>query len=282
MRTRRCGFTLVELLVVIAIIAVLIGILLPTLQRARQAALRTQCMTNQRQLLQGIVSYQTNYRGRYPCGIYGGNIAHSRIVRYDPLDLNSGSYSPTNPRPAHDQGWTHLGFLWIRQIVKDARIFYCPANVLHRNYEDSWLSEFNGSGRLHTAYSYRVAYADATAYGMPNFPTLNYPFAERNADQTDERRFIASALVGKVRGIRSITADNFGYPDGNKSSWSHIRPYGIVVGFTDGHCSYVPLLEKDFNIIGTFNLGLADQYLTMYFRAFDDNNFVKVRRAFGI
>ena len=282
MHTVRRAFTLVELLVVIGIIAVLIGILLPTLSKVRNQALRTNCMSNQRQLLLGVIQYQTQFRGRFPCGIYGGNIAHSRIVRYDPNDLNSGSYSPTNPRPAHEEGWTHLGFLWARKIVKDGRIFYCPANTQFRSYENAWLSEINGSGRIHTSYSYRVAYSDSTAYGLPSFPTTNYPLQERNADRNDEIRFIKAALAGRVRGPRAITADNFGYPDGNKSSWAHVKPYGIAVGYSDGHCSYQPLLIKDWDIIGTFNLGKADQYLTLYFRAFDTGDFQKVRRIFGL
>ena len=51
------GFTLIELLVVIAIIALLIGILLPALGRARQAARRLKCSTQQRSLAQAVLGY---------------------------------------------------------------------------------------------------------------------------------------------------------------------------------------------------------------------------------
>src|SRR5947208_7749499 len=66
--TSRPGFTLVELLVVIGIIAVLISILLPALSRARDAAGRTQCLSNMRSIYQLLRVYEVNYRGAVPIG----------------------------------------------------------------------------------------------------------------------------------------------------------------------------------------------------------------------
>lgn len=99
MYRRRSGFTLVELLVVIGIIAILVGILLPALNKARRAAQETQCMSNLRQFGFGFQIYADANQGFLPeDGPDGSNTGSQFIGRTGPNESaydSNGNYIPT-------------------------------------------------------------------------------------------------------------------------------------------------------------------------------------------
>src|SRR5437867_3905849 len=113
-RCRRKGFTLIELLVVIAIIAVLIALLLPAVQMAREAARRTQCRNNLKQIGLAMHNYhatwqmfpgsnmQWNWAGAYLTGKWNP-LAHMLPYLEMGSIANSLNYN-TNPNPWGQSG----------------------------------------------------------------------------------------------------------------------------------------------------------------------------------
>lgn len=131
-RQKNKGFTLIELLVVIAIIALLLSILMPSLQKAKRVAKRMICMNNTRQTGMSIQLYAESNNGKImpQCNSNGNPVS------------NPTTYPPANAYFAYKKiaGVMvpyHLALLYETGVVDSAESFYCPAQSIkdNKNYD---------------------------------------------------------------------------------------------------------------------------------------------------
>ena len=153
---RRRGFTLIELLVVIAIIAILIALLLPAVQQAREAARRTQCKNNLKQIALAVHNYESSFKV-YPFGkgasypgapVYARWSQHAMLLPnleqanlYQSIDFNAPPETPgmggtINFMPAYVSP-TGLNSVASRALIPG---FFCPSDL---GPSDAWRGQNN-------------------------------------------------------------------------------------------------------------------------------------------
>ena len=211
LRRRFRAFTLVELLVVIAIIGVLVALLLPAVQAAREAARRTQCSNNLKQLGLALHNYHDTF-GRFAIGTRNEDPSHSP------------------PHAIWDAGPHRKGSVLVKLLP-----FFEQAPLYDQ-------LDFRGDVQAQLA---------SLGYGSGELPTLRCPsdpWDSPNPGQTNYAPSLGNQAMGG-RGCTQYPGNNFGTgPTGHGSTESMMNVSGVFSRFS-GAARFADITDGTSNVI---------------------------------
>ena len=251
-RARRSAFTLIELLVVIAIIAILIGLLLPAVQKVREAAARLQCSNHLKQIGLAFHNYESS-NGFFPQGgldgdpraITTGGAPNPAGYNYDEAP---GQYEgSTCCRAATASGWNH----WYKILP------YIEQDNIHRLGNEQappyWPNVANNAGEDDVARQLvKIYYCPSrrapTAYGSAQFGRCDYAgnAGFYQGEVHEGLGDIPPPPLGKTPRRNERTSENFGDFGGHKGFivWPGRGAKRTIAGLIDGTSNTIAAAEK--------------------------------------
>ncbi len=119
-RRAQHAFTLIELLVVIAVIAVLMGLLMPSLRMAKEQSMRSVCASNLRGMGIAVTTYAASYDEKIPPSFYQNGSSPYRCYMLFEIDVSK-------PWGEHIRNIHNLGRLYTESYIKAGEAYYCPS-----------------------------------------------------------------------------------------------------------------------------------------------------------
>jgi prepilin-type N-terminal cleavage/methylation domain-containing protein/prepilin-type processing-associated H-X9-DG protein len=265
-RPAAAGFSLVELLVVIGIIAVLIGLLVPALNRAREQSKRTQCLSNLHQIGIAIHGYASDYKGRIP---YGPVAKMANPISFYQRTGNVTSLLSTTdfdfslPPPFIVSEHCGLGLLLPTYLGNTPKVLFCPA-VMQEDLSELQLSLI-GKAQAQSDYYYR--HGSETEI-FPATPGTGGPAYINLADLgRNSQGFRVRALAMDVDFETSASLAPFGI---NTRTCHERRTVNVL--FSDGHANPVDNRQRDYTVVAVMNIHTALKKILANFEKADAVN----------